>query len=83
MYVHPTEGIHPSCKFTTRTRTNELIRVSQSKMSNEGDIKFISCTGEVLSITVSKNKLKLLLVQNFAAQVYMRMFNCAYLKSKI
>ena len=47
-------------------------------MSNEGDI--ISCTGKVLSI-LSKN-LKLLLVQKFAAQVYMRMFNCAYLKVK-
>jgi len=48
-------------------------------MSNEGDI--ISCTGKVLSIL--SIKFKLLLVRKFAAQVYMRMFDRAYLKSKI
>jgi hypothetical protein len=29
--VHPTEGIHPSCNFTTRSRRNELIRVLKAK----------------------------------------------------
>jgi hypothetical protein len=51
-------------------------------MSNECDISFISCTGKVLSITVSI-KLNILLVQKFAAQVYMRMFGCSHIKSEI
>jgi len=48
-------------------------------MSNEGDI--ISCTGKVLSI-LSKN-FKITTCAKFAAQVYMRMFDCAYLKTKV
>ena len=49
-------------------------------MSNEGDIHILHRQS---AINYCVNKiLKLLLVRKFAAQVYMRMFNCAYLKVK-
>ena len=50
-------------------------------MSNEG---YIHILHRQSAINYCVNKiLKLLLVRKFAAQVYMRMFDCAYLKTKV
>ena len=49
-------------------------------MSNEGNIHILHRQS---AINYCVNKiLQLLLVRKFAAQVYMRLFNCAYLKVK-
>jgi hypothetical protein len=51
-------------------------------MSNEGDIHILH-RQSAINYCVIKIKFKLLLVRKFAAQVYMRMFDCAYLSQNI